>query len=278
MAGILYLVPSPIGNLEEVSPRCLFVLKFVDYVACEDTRNTSKLLFLLKINKKCISCHEHNENQASEQIIKDLLDGKNVAYLSDAGYPCISDPGSILVKKAIENSIIVTPLSGPNAFLNGLVGSGIDASHFIFYGFLASNPTEKEKELNKLKDLPYTLIFYEAPHRVKETLKIMESVLGNRKICIARELTKIHEEFIRSNLTTINQENPDIIGEMVIVVSKKEESKIQVDATYELALEKAKLLVKSGFSVKEASKIVSLIYDVKKNLIYKKLLDETEEK
>ena len=146
MSGILYLVPSPIGNLQEVSPRVKEVLNLVDFVACEDTRNTSHLLSLLNISKKCVSCHEHNEASSSQNIVSSILDGKNVAYLSDAGYPCISDPGFILTKKAIENDIKVVPLSGPNAFLNALVGSGIDTSHFLFYGFLDSKASSREKE------------------------------------------------------------------------------------------------------------------------------------
>ena len=265
----LFLVPSPIGNLKEVSPRVIEVLNSVDYVACEDTRNTSKLLNLLGLNKCCVSCHEHNENMESDKIISSLLEGKNVAYLSDAGYPCISDPGSILVKKAIENNIKVTPLSGPNAFLNALVGSGIDSSHFLFYGFLDSKESKRESELEKLKYLPYTLIFYEAPHRINDTLKSMEKILGNRKIAVARELTKLHEEFIRTDLTSLNRGNSTFIGELVIIVDKYNE----VEKTdFDDYLPKLELLLKAGYKLKDATSIISLLFNVNKNKLYKRVI------
>ena len=265
----LFLVPSPIGNLKEVSPRVIEVLNSVDYVACEDTRNTSKLLNLLGLNKRCVSCHEHNENMESDKIISSLLEGKNVAYLSDAGYPCISDPGSILVKKAIENNIKVTPLSGPNAFLNALVGSGIDSSHFLFYGFLDSKESKRESELEKLKYLPYTLIFYEAPHRINDTLKSMEKILGNRKITVARELTKLHEEFIRTDLTSLNRGNSTFIGELVIIVDKYNE----VEKTdFDDYLPKLELLLKAGYKLKDATSIISLLFNVNKNKLYKRVI------
>ena len=265
----LFLVPSPIGNLKEVSPRVIEVLNSVDYVACEDTRNTSKLLNLLGLNKRCVSCHEHNENMESDKIISSLLEGKNVAYLSDAGYPCISDPGSILVEKAIENNIKVTPLSGPNAFLNALVGSGIDSSHFLFYGFLDSKESKRESELEKLKYLPYTLIFYEAPHRINDTLKSMEKILGNRKITVARELTKLHEEFIRTDLASLNRGNSTFIGELVIIVDKYNE----VEKTdFDDYLPKLELLLKAGYKLKDATSIISLLFNVNKNKLYKRVI------
>lgn len=265
----LFLVPSPIGNLKEVSPRVMEVLNSVDYIACEDTRNTSKLLSLLGINKRCVSCHEHNENMESEKIISSLLEGKNIAYLSDAGYPCISDPGSILVKKAIKNNIKVTPLSGPNAFLNALVGSGIDSSHFLFYGFLDSKESKRESELEKLKYLPYTLIFYEAPHRINDTLKSMEKILGNRKVTIARELTKLHEEFIRSDLVSLNKENQSFIGELVIIVDKFNE----IEKTdFDDYIPKLELLLKAGYKLKDATSIISLLFNVNKNKLYKRVI------
>lgn len=272
--GELFLVPSPIGNLKEVSPRVMEVLSTIDLVACEDTRNTSKLLALLGISKKCISCHEHNESFESEKIIELLLNGKKIAYLSDAGYPCISDPGSILVKKAIENNIKITPLSGPNAFLNALIASGIDTSHFLFYGFLDSKESKRENELDKLKEFPYTLIFYEAPHRINDTLKSMLKVLGNRKITIARELTKLHEEFIRSDLLTLVNENRNFIGELVIVVEKYEKEDIKDLDEY---VTKVKELIKSNYKLKEAVSIVSLLFSVNKNKLYKEAIEKIED-
>jgi 16S rRNA (cytidine1402-2'-O)-methyltransferase len=267
MSGILYLVPSPIGNLQEVSPRVKEVLNLVDFVACEDTRNTSHLLSLLNINKKCVSCHEHNEVSSSQNIVSSILDGKNVAYLSDAGYPCISDPGFILTKKAIENDIKVVPLSGPNAFLNALVGSGIDTSHFLFYGFLDSKASSREKELENLKDFPFTLIFYEAPHRINETLNSMYKILGNRKITIARELTKKFEEFIRSDLKTLVEENREYIGELVVVVEQAKNNLEDKDFKNEV-----KKLVDSGYSLKDAINIVSILYGANKNKLKRELM------
>lgn len=267
MSGILYLVPSPIGNLQEVSPRVKEVLNLVDFVACEDTRNTSRLLSLLNINKKCVSCHEHNEVSSSQNIVSSILDGKNVAYLSDAGYPCISDPGFILTKKAIENDIKVVPLSGPNAFLNALVGSGIDTSHFLFYGFLDSKASSRKKELENLKDFPFTLIFYEAPHRINETLNSMYKILGNRKITIARELTKKFEEFIRSDLKTLVEENREYIGELVVVVEQAKNNLEDKDFKNEV-----KKLVDSGYSLKDAINIVSILFGANKNKLKRELM------
>ena len=267
MSGILYLVPSPIGNLQEVSPRVKEVLNLVDFVACEDTRNTSHLLSLLNINKKCVSCHEHNEVSSSQNIVSSILDGKNVAYLSDAGYPCISDPGFILTKKAIENDIKVVPLSGPNAFLNALVGSGIDTSHFLFYGFLDSKVSSREKELENLKDFPFTLIFYEAPHRINETLNSMYKILGNRKITIARELTKKFEEFIRSDLKTLVEENREYIGELVVIVEQAKNNLEDKDFKNEV-----KKLVDSGYSLKDAINIVSILFGANKNKLKRELM------
>ena len=269
MKGLLYLVPSPIGNLQEVSPRAIDVLKSVDFIACEDTRNTSHLLSLLNINKKCISCHEHNEASSSEGIISQILEGKSVAYLSDAGYPCISDPGYLLTLKAIENDIQIVPLSGPNAFLNALVGSGIDTSHFLFYGFLDSKTSAREKELENLKDLPYTLIFYEAPHRINDTLKSMYIVLGNRKITIARELTKKFEEFIRSDLKTLVDENREYLGELVIVLDKSKNC--DNDDTY---LSEINKLLDAGYSVKDAINIVSILFGANKNKLKRELINK----
>ncbi len=270
--GELFLVPTPIGNLSEVSPRTIEIFQKCDFVACEDTRNTSKLLSLLGVNKRCISCHEHNEKFESEKIINAILLGKNVAYASDAGYPCISDPGSILVKEAIRHGIKITPISGPNAFLNALVGSGIDSSHFLFYGFLDSKALQREKELEKLKDLPYTLIFYEAPHRVNDTLISLQKILGNRQITIARELTKIHEEFIRTDLESINNSNREFIGELVIIVDKKEETNTEDDIS--IYIEKVNLLIKYGFSQKDACSAVALLFNQNKNKLYKATLNK----
>jgi len=271
MSGVLYLIPTPIGNLKEVSPRVMEVLSSVDYVACEDTRNTAKLLSLIGISKSCFSCHEHNEVEASNKIINDILEGKNVGYASDAGYPCISDPGSILVSKCIEKDITVVPLSGPNAFLNALVGSGLNTSHFYFYGFLNAKESLREKELESIKDFNETILFYEAPHRINDTLKSMYKVLGNRKICVARELTKIYEEFIRTDLEDLVNNKREFKGELVLVVEGAPKSENSEDA-YENSLNEVQKLVDAGLSSKDAILAVSTLYKLNKNKLYKLFL------
>jgi len=268
MSGILYLVPSPIGNLNDVSPRVRDTLSFVDYVACEDTRNTSKLLNLIGINgKKSVSCHEHNEKQSSINIVKDILDGKSVAYLSDAGYPCISDPGYLLTLEAIKNDIKIVPLNGASAFLSALIASGLDTEHFFFYGFLKSKSSERVHELENLKNMPYTMLFYEAPHRIKETLKDLYKVLGDRKIVIARELTKLHEEFIRTTLREVNENYKEIIGEIVLVIDKV--PLIETSYDPQEIIEKVNLLIENGLTKKDAIISVSLLLDIPKNEVKK---------
>ena len=197
--GILYLVPSPIGNLSDISKRIIDTLNSVDYIFCEDTRNTQKLLNLLNIKKTTISCHEHNEKEMSFKLISYLSEGKNIAYMSDAGYPAISDPGEILVKEVSKNNFKIIPLSGPTASLTALIASSLPTSHFLFYGFLSSKHSERIKEINELKSFPYTIIFYEAPHRINETLDDLYNTLGDRKITIARELSKEKKAVILSS-------------------------------------------------------------------------------
>jgi len=266
---ILYLVATPIGNLQEVSPRTIEVLSSVDLVACEDTRVTGKLLSLLGIKKELISLREHNEVSASQQIVEKIKNGTKVAYVSDAGYPCISDPGSKLVKICLENEINVAPISGPNAALNALVGSGLCGDHFYFHGFL--NPKESVR-LEELRELSYkkeTLIFYEAPHRIKKTLDSMYEILGDRKACIARELTKKHEEFIRCSLREMTEIDPETLkGEMVIVIegASGEEKPVIGDGDI---VNMVKSLVESGMSTKDAIKKVSEMTNINKNVIYK---------
>lgn len=219
---LLYLVPTPIGNLDEFSSRALQIIKEVDLIACEDTRVTFKLLNFFNIKKPLVSLREHNEVQESLNIIKNIKDGKKVVYMSDAGYPCISDPGNRLVKLAIENDINVTCISGPNAFLNALVSSGLDTAHFYFHGFLDAKETVRKEELRNLANKEETLIFYEAPHRIKKTLENMLEIFGARKACIARELTKLHEEFIRDNLKELSMlDESTLKGEIVLIVEGK---------------------------------------------------------
>ena len=216
---ILYLVSTPIGNLKEASPRMIEVVSSCDYVACEDTRNSGKLLSLLGLSKPLISCHEHNEEAASDKVVALLKEGKQVCYMSDAGYPAISDPGARLVARCLKEGIKVSVTSGPSAAINALVCSGLDSTHFYFAGFLPPKENEKTAELNDLAKRSETLIFYEAPHRIIRTLISMAATLGDRKAVIARELTKAHEEFVRGSLSELALLDEETLkGEMVIVV------------------------------------------------------------
>ncbi|MDD6302663.1 MAG: 16S rRNA (cytidine(1402)-2'-O)-methyltransferase [Bacillales bacterium] len=264
--AILFVVATPIGNLKEFSPRAIETLNSVDYVASEDTRTTSSLLLQFNIHKPSISYHEHNEQEASEKIIKLLKEGNSIALTSDAGYPGISDPGSILIKKCIENDIAVSVINGSNAFIPALIGSGLDTSHFYFNGFLASKQSTRKRELEELKSRKETIIFYESPHRIKDTLSDMYEILGNRSVSIAREITKLHEEYIRGTLKELSELDPSTLkGEMVIIVEGNKEIKVLTeDDIKTLLLDE----IKKGASIKDAVKEISSSYSLKKNIVY----------
>lgn len=266
---LLYLVATPIGNLQEVSPRAIEVLSSVDLVACEDTRVTGKLLSLLGIKKDLVSLREHNEVSVSKEIAEKIKNGVKVAYVSDAGYPCVSDPGSKLVKICLENDINVAPISGPNAALNALVASGLCGDHFYFHGFLNAKESVRLEELRELALKKETLIFYEAPHRIQKTLESMYEILGDRKACIARELTKKHEEFIRAGLKTLSEIDPETLkGEMVIVVEGASGEEKPIISNMDIC-NMVKAMVESGMSTKDAIKKVSEMTKLNKNQIYK---------
>ena len=266
---LLYLIATPIGNMSEVSQRTIDVIKEMDLIACEDTRVTGKFLSLLGISKPLVSLREHNEVAASEEIVKKILAGTKVAYMSDAGYPCISDPGARLVKLALQSEINVTAISGPNAALNALVASGLCEDHFYFHGFLDAKESVRLEELRKLAKREETLIFYEAPHRIQKTLVSMFTIFGNRRACIARELTKKHEEFIRDGLEHLSQLDPETLkGEMVIVVEGSL-GEIKPDVNNDEIIQMVKNLVNMGISTKDAIKKVAEATNVNKNYIYK---------
>ena len=266
---LLYLVATPIGNLQEVSPRTIEILSSVDLIACEDTRVTGKLLNLLGLKKDLISLREHNEVSVSNDLIEKIKKGTKVAYVSDAGYPCISDPGSKLVKICLQNDINIAPVSGPNAALNALVASGLCEDHFYFHGFLNAKETVRLEELRELSFRKETLIFYEAPHRIKKTIESLYEILGDRKACIARELTKKHEEFIRLNLKNMCELDPETLkGEMVIVVEGCTGEVKPVISNTDI-VNMVKSMVDSGMSTKDAIKKVSEMTKVNKNTIYK---------
>lgn len=266
---LLYLVATPIGNLDEFSPRAIEVIKDADLIACEDTRVTTKLLSFFNITKPVVSIREHNETSATENIIPKILSGTKVVYMSDAGYPCISDPGSRLVKLALASGINVSTVSGPNAALNALVASGLNSDHFYFHGFLNAKESVRQEELRKLYKKEETLIFYESPHRIAKTLSDLYLIFGARKACIARELTKKHEEYIRANLKEMLEIDAETLkGEMVIIVEGLK-GEVQPDISNEELLDMVNKMIENGMSAKDAIKNVSELTNVSKNIIYK---------
>lgn len=265
---VLYLVATPIGNLNEISSRALDILNSVDIIACEDTRNSGKLLKHFNIDKKLIAYHNFNEEESSKGLIDLLKQGNNIALITDAGYPLLSDPGYTIVSKCRQEGIAVSTISGPNAGLNALVASGLSTTHFYFYGFLNSKSSQAKKELEDLKDFKDTLIFYEAPHRIEKTIKLMNEVLGDRNACIARELTKIHEEYITGTLSELTSLS-DLKGEMVIIVEGNKEEMIIND---EALLKEVDELIKDNIKAKDACGIVAKKYKQSKNELYEKYL------
>lgn len=262
---LLYLIATPIGNLGEFSSRAIDVINQMDFIACEDTRNTKELLRKFDINKHLVSLREHNEVEMSNYVIKEILNGKKVAYVSDAGYPAISDPGNILVKIANENDIAISVVSGSSAFINALVSSNLDTDHFYFHGFLPAKEGEAKRELEELKSKEETLIFYESPHRIEDTLKSLLSVLGDRKIVLHRELTKINEEKIYGAISELLTLDFNLIkGEIVLVVEGSKEEKTLSDSEIQTYVA---YFVSKGMSKKDAIETVSDIYKVKKNYI-----------
>lgn len=274
MSGKLYVVGTPIGNLSDFSERAKEVLKSVDFIAAEDTRVTTKLLNKFEFKKPLISYYEHNRRERGEIIIKRILDGETCAIVTDAGMPCISDPGQDLVFLCHENGIPVESVPGPTAFATALAISGMESGRFTFEGFLSTNKPSRKEHLEEIKNETRTMIFYEAPHKLKATLKDMYSYFGDREIAIVKELTKIHETVMRTSLKGaidyFEIENPR--GEYVLIIAGAEKQKEKQPVTLEQAVEIAKELVSKGVSVNEASKTVAADTGIKKSLIYKELL------
>lgn len=262
---VLYLIATPIGNLGEFSSRAIETIKEMDLIAAEDTRNTLDLLNKFGIKKSCISIREHNEIEASNSLIKEINNGKKVAYMSDAGYPGISDPGYLLTKLCVENDIAVSVISGSSAFINALVSSSIDTAHFYFHGFISPKVNEAKNELMELKDKKETLTFYESPHRIIQTLKVMYEVLGNRYASLQRELTKINEEKIYGSLKELSEiDESSLKGEMVIVI---EGNKEEISFTDKEIIDKVNNFISKGMNKKDAIDSVSEIYKIRKNKI-----------
>lgn len=266
--AILYLVATPIGNLSDFSYRAIEVLNNVDIIYAEDTRNSSILLRHYEIKTKLLSYHEFNQDIKSEEILNELKSGKKIAIISDAGLPVISDPGYKISTLAIENGIRVSTIPGASAGISALISSGLVPMPYLFFGFLESQKTKRVKQLLNLKNLGYTMIFYEAPHRIHDTLNDILEVLGDRNICIARELTKINEEFIRGKVSEIiNYDN--IKGEIVLIVEgAKEEIASNLDPISEIEQR-----IALGTKTSQAIKEVANEFNLDKNELYKKYLD-----
>lgn len=279
MSGKLYLIPTPIGNLKDITLRALETLKSVDVIACEDTRQSLKLLNHFEIKKTLISYHKFNENGKSEEIIRRLIDGQNIAIISDAGTPGISDPGAIIARRCIEEHIDFEVYPGATAITTALVYSGLNTDKFTFVGFLSRENKERRMAVEELVNRQETLIFYEAPHRIKATLMFLRDNLGNRKIAVCRELTKLHETILRGTLDEcINHyETNEPRGEYVLVVEGKSKDDIinEMRAKWEdMTIEDhIKKYIDEGKDKKEAIKLVAKERNLHKSEVYKYGID-----
>ena len=263
----LFLVPTPIGNLSEMTPRALDILNSVDVIACEDTRTSGQLLKHFDIHKRLVAYQNFNEESSADGLIKLLSQGQNIALITDAGYPLMSDPGQRVVKKATDEGYNVVPISGCNAMLNALVASGLVVQPFIFIGFLPPNTSLCKKKLEEYKNYPMTLVFYEAPHRIEKMLKACLEVLGDRECSLARELTKVHEEFLRGKISEILEVASELKGEMVLVVEgNHEEPSAAIDAGFIIA--SVNEAIASGKSKSDAVKEIAKKYNLSKNKVY----------
>ncbi|NLC34492.1 MAG: 16S rRNA (cytidine(1402)-2'-O)-methyltransferase [Erysipelothrix sp.] len=263
----LYVVATPVGNLKEMTPRAIEVLKDVDVIACEDTRQTRKLCEAFDIKTQLIAHHGHNTMQSVNGIIELLKDNQNVAIVSDAGYPLISDPGQELVTRVVSEGFNVVPISGSSALLNGLVASGIVAQPFLFHGFLPSTKKQCRRTLKEYEFFSYTMVLYVAVHRLKETLEMILEIWGDRQVCLAREMTKLHEEFLRGSLKDVIEECDDLKGEFVLVIEgnahEKEADLAEIDIKRMI-----EELIEKGLSASSAVKEVAAKTSLSKNKVY----------
>lgn len=273
----LYLVPTPIGNLNEMTPRAIDILNSVDVIACEDTRNSGQLLKHFGISKRLIAYQNFNEASSTKGIINLLSQGNNVALISDAGYPLINDPGQRVVSEVTALGYNVVPISGCSAFLNALVASGLIAQPFIFIGFLPPSTHDCVKKLRLYHSYPMTLIMYEAPHRIEKMLQSCLDVLGDRHICIARELTKVHEEFIRGTISEILPIASELKGEIVVVIEGNQDD-YEKDIDMGQILNMVNTSIESGMSTSAAIKEVAKQTGISKNQIYDLVHGKTDQK
>lgn len=267
--GLVYLISTPIGNIDDISKRAIDTLNSLDIVLAEDTRNSSILFKRIGVNpKKLISCFSYKEEELANKILDEVkLNNLTIGLVSDAGTPGISDPGAILVKKAIELNIPVSAILGPSAFIQGLILSGFNTANFSFYGFLPTKEQERERVLSNLVNKEETLIFYEAPHRLIKTIQSMQKVFKDRRCLICRELSKIYEEYIRGSLDElVNLDPSSLIGEFVIVIEGNNATSNQYDD--EKIIQMAKLILDEGISKSTCCKIIVNLTNLKKNYIY----------
>ena len=263
----LYVIATPIGNLSEISSRVIDALNDCEYVFCEDTRVTGQLLAHLNIKKKLVSAYENIEKQSADKVIELLKDNQNVAFMSDAGYPGISDPGHLVIKEVVKNDFNVVVVNGPSALIQSVLASGLDTSHFYFYGFLNAKPSSRRKELEELKTFKHTLIFYQSPHKVLACLTDMLEILGDRNVCLCRELTKKFEEYIRGTISEIIPICETLKGEMVLVVEGYTQD-IKENITLEDCMPLIEEKINEGLSTKEAIKVVASENNINKKELY----------
>ena len=271
--GILYIVATPIGNLDDITLRAIEILREVDLIAAEDTRHTLKLLNHLGISKPMISYHRHNEETKSDVLIEKLQEGKNIALVSDAGTPGICDPGEEVIKKCIELGINIVPIPGACAMINSLICSGIDTKEFTFLGFLPLNKKLRKKKLEEIEKASKTIIIYEAPHKLENTLKDLQKILNkDRNITLAREITKIHEEFIRGNIDEIISSSENLKGEIVLIIEGNKYCEEENSLNSFTIEEHYKFYEKQGFTKKEIIKKIAKDRNMNKNDIYQKFV------
>ena len=270
----LYLIPTPIGNLDDITIRSLKLLREVDILLCEDTRVTGSLLKKYDIKQKLISCHEYNEDSIKYDVVKYIQDGLKVGLVTDQGSPIISDPGFRVVQEVIDNGYSVIGLPGATAFVPALISSGIAPSKFLFYGFLNSKNSKQKQELEALKLYPYTMIFYEAPHRIINTLENMRKIFGNRHISLSREISKLYEEIYRGTIDEVLENFDKLKGEFVLIVEGYTE---QVDFSDIDIISHVKLYLDDGLSEMDAFKKVAKERGISKSIVYKEYNDFKDE-
>jgi 16S rRNA (cytidine1402-2'-O)-methyltransferase len=263
----LYVIATPIGNLREISSRVIDALNDCEYVFCEDTRVTGQLLAHLNIKKKLVSAYENIEKQSANKVVELLKENINVAFASDAGYPGISDPGHIVIQEVIKNDFNVVVVNGPSALIQSVLASGLPTDHFYFYGFLNAKQSARIKELEELKTFKHTMIFYQSQHKVLACLTDMLEVLGDRRVCLCRELTKKFEEYIRGNISEIIPICESLKGEMVLVVEGYVEE-IKESLSLKDCLPLIDKEINNGLTTKEAIKLVASQNNVNKKELY----------